>query len=52
MTQLAINLQKTNQLSKEGLQNLVDVFEILEPELKIAVLCQDLSLYRNVKQLI
>jgi hypothetical protein len=37
MTQLAINLQKTNQLSKEGLQNLVDVFEILEPELQTAL---------------
>jgi hypothetical protein len=39
LTQLALNLQKTNQLTKEGLQNVVDVFEILEPELKIAVLC-------------
>ena len=42
MTLHALNLQKTNQLTIEGLQNIVDVFEILEPELKIAVLCQDL----------
>lgn len=34
----ALNLQKDESLSKAGLQSLLDVFEVLEPELKMAVL--------------
>ena len=51
MVPLALNLHKHQKLTQAGLQNLLDTLEMIDPELKMAVLAQDLTLFRNIKAL-
>ena len=47
----ALNLHKHHMLTQTGLSYLLETLEMIEPELKIAVLSQDLALFKNIKAL-
>jgi hypothetical protein len=47
----ALNLHSHHLLTQTGLGYLLDALEMIEPEIKMAVLAQDLTLFRNIKTL-
>ena len=51
MVTICLALQIEGDLTKEMLDNLVDVFEILTPEMRLIVLLNDLKTYNELKQL-
>jgi len=47
----ALNLHRRNTLTQTGLSYLLDTLEMIEPELKMVVFSQDLTLFKNIKAL-
>lgn len=51
MVNHALNLHKHFLLTQAGLQYLLDTLDLIEPELKMIILAQDLTFFRNIKAL-
>ena len=51
MVTICLALQLEGDLTKEMLDNLVDVFEVLTPEMRLTVVLSDLQTYNDLKQL-